>query len=254
MERLPTEDKVKRVIFSLNGDSSSGPDGFSGQFFQSCWNIIGEDITNMVRAFFCGQELPRYITHTNLALILKKESIGTFGDLRPISLSTFANKIISKVVQEKMVIILPEIISTNQTSFVRGRSITENVLLAREIIRDIHRRDKLHNVVVKLGMAKAYDRVSWKYLLKVLRCFGFSERIINVVLRLISNNWYSMLVNGQSFGFFQSSRGLKQGDPLSPTLFIIAAEVLSMSLNKLFEDQVFRGYVLGFCPDFLTII
>ncbi|KAK6775816.1 hypothetical protein RDI58_026817 [Solanum bulbocastanum] len=63
-----------------------------------------------------------------------------------------------------------------------------------------------------------------------------------MVLRLISNNWYSVLVNGQSFGFFQSSRGLKQGDPLSPTLFIIAAEVLSRSLNKLFEDQEFRGY------------
>ncbi|KAK6791948.1 hypothetical protein RDI58_011029 [Solanum bulbocastanum] len=129
MERLPTEDEVKKVVFSLNGDSASGLDGFSGQFFQSCWNIIREDITNMVRAFFCGQELPRYITHTNLTLIPKKESIGTFGDLRPISLSTFVNKIISKVVQERMVIVLPEIISTNQTGFVRGRSITENVLL-----------------------------------------------------------------------------------------------------------------------------
>lgn len=92
--------------------------------------------------------------------------------------------------------VLQEIISTNQTGFVRERSITENVLLAQEIIRDIHRRNKLHNVVVKLDMAKAYDRVFWKYLLKVLRCFGFSERIIDMVLRLISNSWYSVLVNG----------------------------------------------------------
>ncbi|WMV44062.1 hypothetical protein MTR67_037447 [Solanum verrucosum] len=82
-------------------------------------------------------------------------------------------------------------------------------------------------------MAKAYDRVSWIFLTKVLRKFGFSERMINMIWRLTSNNWYS---------FFQSSRGLKQGGPLSPTLFIIAAKVLPRGLNKLQEDGEYRGY------------
>ncbi|XP_059295528.1 uncharacterized protein LOC132048859 [Lycium ferocissimum] len=135
----------------------------------------------MVRAFFCGQELPRCITHTNLMLIPKKENINTFADLRPIRLSSFANKIISRVLYERIVPLFPAIISTMQTGFVKGRSIVENVLLAQEIIRDINKRNKLHNVVVKLDMAKAYDRVSWIYLTKVLRLFGFSEIIIDMV-------------------------------------------------------------------------
>lgn len=103
-------------------------------------------------------------------------------------------------------------------------------------------RKKHHNLVVKLDMAKAYTRVSWKYLIVVMRKFGFSERILDMIVRLISSNWYSMLMNGQSFGFFQSSRGLKQGDPISPTLFIIVVEVLSRGLNRLFGDPQFIGY------------
>lgn len=105
-------------------------------------------------------------------------------------------------------------------------------------------RNKWHNVVVKLDMAKAYDRVSWTFLIKVLRKFGFSEVLIDMIWRLVANNWYSVLVNGISYGFFKSSRGLKQGNPLSPTLFIIATEVLARSLNELQHDAEYRGYDL----------
>ncbi|WMV25650.1 hypothetical protein MTR67_019035 [Solanum verrucosum] len=105
----------------------------------------------------------------------KKETVKSFADLRPISLSSFMNKIISRMVHERMILVLPNIISQTQSGFVKGRSITENILLAQEIIRDINRRNKNINVVVKLDMAKAYDRVSWIFLTKVLRKFGFAE-------------------------------------------------------------------------------
>ncbi|WMV14216.1 hypothetical protein MTR67_007601 [Solanum verrucosum] len=120
----------------------------------------------------------------------------------------------------------------------------ENVLLAQEIIRDIYLRNKHINVVVKLDMAKAYDRVSWIFLTKVLRKLGFAEVIIDMIWRLVSNNWYSVLINGRSHGFFRSTRGLKPGDPLSPTLFIIGAEVLARGLNKLHGDEEFKGFGL----------
>lgn len=114
----------------------------------------------MVQDFFCGQQLPKYITHSNLVLIPKKEHINSFTDLRPISLSTFANKIISTVLHERMSKLLPMMISSNQSDFVKGRSITENIFLAQEIIKDINLRKNNQNIVVKLDMAKTYDRLS----------------------------------------------------------------------------------------------
>lgn len=99
-------------------------------------------------------------------------------------------------------------------------------------------------MVVKLDMTKAYNRVSWIFLTKMLTKFGFFEVIIDIVWRLLANNWYSILINGHSHGSFKSLRGVKQYDPLSPTLFIIAAKVLSKGLNRLQNDDQFKGYGL----------
>lgn len=76
-------------MFNLNKDSASRPNGFSGEFYQSCWEVIKEEVLNMVRFFFCGAELPRYFTHTTLVLIPKNEVVRNSNDLRPISLSSF---------------------------------------------------------------------------------------------------------------------------------------------------------------------
>lgn len=80
--------------------------------------------------------------------------------------------------------------------------------------------------------------------MKVLRKMGFSNSVVDLIWRLLANNYYSILLNGQSHGFFHSTRGVKQGDPLSPALFIISAEVLSRALNALIEDPQYVGYGL----------
>ncbi|XP_075086274.1 uncharacterized protein LOC142168985 [Nicotiana tabacum] len=201
----PTIEEVKATVFELNGDSASGPDGFTGQFYQASWEVICDDVLNMVRAFFCGAELPKFITHTNFVLLPKKKNVATFSDMRPISLSNFSNKIISRVIHERLVELLPSLISPNQAGFVKGRSIVENILLTQDIIKDIRLRGKPSNVVIKLDMAKAYDRVLWLFLTKVLRQMGFGEIFIDMIFRLVSNNWYSVLLNGQANGFFKSS-------------------------------------------------
>lgn len=91
-------------------------------------------------------------------------------------------------------------------------------------------------------MAKAYDRVSWLFLTKVLRKMGFGEIFIDMVFRLVSSNWYLVLLNGQPNGFFKSSRGIKQGDSVSPTLFILVVEVLGRALDALFDNPNFIGF------------
>lgn len=160
----------------------------------------------MVVAFFCGHNLPRFITHTNLVLLPKKLVVNSFSDLSPISLSNFVNKILSRIVHERIKSLLPQLISPEQAGFVQGRSIAENVLIIQEIVSEIRKRGKPTNMILKLDMMKAYDRVEWLFLTKVLRNMGFSEMLIDMVFRLLENNWYSILLNGQPKGFFKSSK------------------------------------------------
>lgn len=131
-------------------------------FFSELLGHYWRCITNMVKGFLVDMRL-RYITRTNLVLIPKKEFVSSFRDLRMISLSIFVNKIILRMIHGRIAETLPSVISNNQIGFIKGRSITKNVLLDQEIVIDINRCNKWHNEVVKLNMSKDFDKVSWKF-------------------------------------------------------------------------------------------
>ncbi|XP_019266683.1 PREDICTED: uncharacterized protein LOC109244105 [Nicotiana attenuata] len=207
---VPTMEELKDVVFSMSSQSAPGPDGVSGKFYHSCWEIIKEDLLLMVLDFF--------------------------AELRPISLSNFSCKILSKLVNQRLSPLMQKLVSPNQTGFIKGRSITENIMLTQDMVHNIVKPSASGNVVLKLDMAKAYDRVSWEYLCQVLRQMGFSEIWIDIVWRLMTNVWYSININGVRHGFFKSSRGIKQGDPLSPSLFVIGAELLSRLMDNLIDS------------------
>ncbi|XP_075101861.1 uncharacterized protein LOC142177287 [Nicotiana tabacum] len=173
LSRLPTIKEVRAIVFELSGESASGLDGFTGLFYQTCWDVIGADIHNMVLHFYGGAALPKSITHTNLVLLPKKPRVETFSNLRPISLSNFINKVLSRVLHDRLESFFPSLITLNQFGFVKGWSIFENILLTQEIVTDIRLRGKPANVVIKLDMAKAYDRVSWKSLNKLFEDKSF---------------------------------------------------------------------------------
>ncbi|XP_060170788.1 uncharacterized protein LOC132601740 [Lycium barbarum] len=211
---IPSREEIKEIVFQLDPDSAPGPDGLSGKFYQSSWPVIAEDVFLAVKAFFEGSTLPKFFTHTCLVMVPKVEFPQHFTDIRPISLCNVSSKIISKLLTARLSGLLPRIISPNQSGFVKGRAISENIILAQEIVNDIGKPVDGENVLLKLDMAKAYDR-------------------------------YSVIVNGGRHGFFQSGRGLRQGDPLSPSLFVLTAELLSQSLNQLNSNRRFIGFTMS---------
>lgn len=175
-------------LFSLNRDSAAGPDGFTRKFFTHCWEIIGNDLYAAVLEFFAGFNFPRSWTSTRVVTIPKVDNPSSFKDLRPISLCNFYNKIISKLLATHLACIFPVIISENQSGFVKGRVIQDNILLAQELMHHLSKRVSGSNIAIKLDMAKAFDKVSWFFLIKVLRKIGFHEIFIDQIWLLISDN------------------------------------------------------------------
>ncbi|XP_047943001.1 uncharacterized protein LOC125189814 [Salvia hispanica] len=205
---------------------------------------IGADVIEAVQQFFNGAFLSRRITATSIVLIPKKALPETWADYHPISFCNVSNKIITKILTARTTPLLPLVISPNQSGFVKGQLLNDNVLLAQEMFHELYRCCPAPNVANKIDMAKAYERVQRSFLLQVLRHMGFTEAWLSLIERSIGSCWFSVLINGAPSGFIKSTRGLRQGDPISPALFVIAAEYLSKALDKVIlgkRDMTFKA-------------
>lgn len=242
---LPSKQEIWEAVCSLSADSAPGVDGFTGHFFHGCWKIIQSDVVDMVRGFFLGDYLHAGVSTTLITLLPKIDNPKALTDFRPISLCTFASKLISKILASRFAQILPQLINEQQYGFVKGRSIHESIALAQEMVSDLDRRSEGGNIVFKYDMSKAYDRLEWRFLLRTMRSMGFSHIAQDLVYRSISNIRYRVSVNGFHSNEFGSSRGVRQGDPLSPLLFIMAQQILSYNLNNKQQRGELMPYRLG---------
>ncbi|CAM8915205.1 unnamed protein product [Rhodiola kirilowii] len=238
-----TEIEVRRALFQMHPTKAPGLDGFPALFFQSNWDIVGEDVVKEVLNCLNNNVLDGELNETLIVLVPKVKEVERVEDLRPISLCKVVMKIITKVLANRLKEILPNIISQCQSAFIRGRLITDNILIAHEVSHFIKgaQNRRTGYMSIKLDMSKAYDRIEWKFLEKMLAVMGFAEEWIKKIMLCVSTVSYRVKINDDISDIIKPTRGLRQGDPISPYLFLICAEWLTYALSKYQEIGLLEG-------------
>lgn len=194
----------------------------------------------MVQESLRNKQMLKSMNSTFLVLIPKKEGANNLDQFKPIALCNVVYKIITKLIVERLKPFLGTLISKEQGGFVEGSQILDGVVVAMEAIHSMaNSKEKV--MFIKLDMVKAYDRVNWEFLQKIPLAFGFGEEWVNWVLSCVTSTSFSILINGEPLELFSASQGLRQGDPLSPYLFIIMVE----GLGILITSQVRQGLIQG---------
>jgi exonuclease III/ribonuclease HI len=238
-----TMEDIDTALSQMHPLKSPGPDGFSACFYQRSWATIRLDVGKAVLDFLNFGVFDPSLNSTHIVLIPKIKNPTRITDYRPISLCNVLYKLMSKVLANRMKGMLNSIISPNQSAFLPGRLITDNVIVAFEALHSMNNRFKGRKgfMALKLDMSKAYDRVEWDFLELLMRKIGFAERWVDLIMTCVRTVSYSILINGRPYGHIRPTRGIRQGDPLSPYLFILCAEGLSTLLHKAERDGTVTG-------------
>lgn len=236
----------EEVIIALNQmhpSKAPGPDGFQAQFYQRYWHIVGEYTINSVLGFLNNSQPINDINHTNICLIPKSKHHSHVIDFRPISLCNVSYKLISKVLANRLKPILDSIISQNQPAFISDRLISDNIVIAHERINYISnkKKGKIGFGALKLDMSKAFDRVEWIFVKNIMLKLGFDVNFVSLIMNCLTSVSFSILINSHPKGNFLPSRGLCQGDPLSPYLFLLCSEGFSSLINNAEKCNLISG-------------
>lgn len=237
-----SDEEVVKALFSIDPSKAPGPDGFSTGFYKAVWPIIGNDIIEAVHDFFKSGKLLTQLNATNICLIPKVDNPNSLSDYRPISCCNVLYKTITKIVANRVQIVLDYVVGETEAVFVKNRSIVSNILVCQDLVRGYHRDKGPPRCMMKIDLCKAYDSLDWSFLRQVPVGLNFPDCVVHWIMTCISSAHYSVLINGNPEGYFRGERGVRQGDPLSPYLFVLAMEYLARLLNKAQEVTDFKYY------------
>jgi len=228
------------AIWSLHPNKAPGPDGFAICFYRDYWELIKKDLIKYFKWIQRKGKIGGYTNSTHLSLIPKESCPSNFSRFRPISLCNSSYKIFTKIIASRLKPILPMLIPENQGGFMANIQISDSILLVQEAIHSSQARNE-KGFILKLDLVNAFDKVRHSFLFVVLQRIGFSPLLINIIRAYISGPWIAPLINGRPGPSFQSSRGLRQGCPLSPYLFILMAESFSCALDQKRHSSLITG-------------
>ncbi|XP_062104365.1 uncharacterized protein LOC133815556 [Humulus lupulus] len=239
-----TVKEVKLAMFSIHSLKSPGSDGFGAGFFKALWKDIGKDISWAVMDFFESARIPLSLNSTLLTLIPKVDHPTNASEFRPIACFNTLYKCISKMLCNRLNLVLPALISQNQGAFIKNRFLAHNILILQDLLKGYNRRTVSPCCIMKIDISKAYDSIDWNFLENLLNALCFPKRFIKWIMVCLRGSSYALVLNGSIQGRFQGARGLKQGDPISPLLFVIVMDYLTRLLLKTSREKEFKFHPL----------
>ena len=229
-----SDDEIREGLWALKPFKAPGLDGLHAGVFQRFWPTVKESVRNEVMYIFDEGRIPEYVNRTNIVLIPKIEGPESLGNYRPISLCNTVYKIVSKIIVARLRPHLDKLVCPLQSAFVPGRRSVDNAIVVQELIHTIsNKRGSGSYMAIKVDLEKAYDKIEWSFIREVLINANLPYNLVNLIMSCVSSVSTSILFNGGIAEPIFPSRGIRQGDPLSPYLFILCMEVL----GHIIEDK-----------------
>jgi hypothetical protein len=248
-----SEDEIKKVIKSMKKNTAPGPDHMPVEFYQSCWEIIKEDFMEMMQEFW-GHELDiDRLNYGVITLLPKLKEAAKIQQYRPICLLNVSYKIITKALMLRFEDCMSKIICVSQNVFIKDRNIMDGVLSLHEILHETKRKNK-DGVILKLDFEKAYDKISWSFLFDSMKQRGFCDTWCNWIQQVVCSGTLSVKINDTTGSYFKSRKGVRQGDPLSPLLFNLAADCLAKMVHLAQENNLIKGLIPNIIPKGVAIL
>ncbi|XP_074266827.1 uncharacterized protein LOC141590115 [Silene latifolia] len=238
-----TEHEIICALNGMDGSKSPGPDGITPKFFQMFWPQISQLVALALLRFLNSGVMLKEWNNTHIILIPKVEKPEQISQYRPISLCNVIYRLASKCLVNRLKLVISSIVSDSQQAFVPSRLMSDSCVITHEIMHYLNKtkRGSVSYAALMLDMHKAFDRVSWTFLIAVLKKFGFPVFWQDIIWECISTVTYNIIINGEPSSTFKPSCGLRQGDPLSPYLFIMCMEILSCQLRTAEKSNAING-------------